>query len=338
MVDLLDRRADELPHKRAYVFLSERDVEQDALTFGELRQGAYAIAARLATGGERGDRALLLFPPGLEFMVAFFGCLRAGIIPVPLMLPRRNSSQDSSAAVIADCAPRFVLTSREFLARPRGDVVRRLETTGITCVAVDRTPGTGGDEPARLTAAQRDDLAFLQYTSGSTSLPKGVTVSHGNLLDNLEMIRLALGNTARSTYVSWVPLYHDMGLILNALQALYVGATCVLMAPAGFIQRPFSWLRAIHTYGAEVAGAPNFAFDLCVDRFKPEQMEGVDLSGWKVAFNGAEPVRADTLQRFTSTSRPLDSAPRPCIPATDWPRERCWCPAAAEQPVRRAGS
>ena len=314
LVDLLRLRADEQPEKRAYVFLSERGVEQDGLTFAELQRRAQFLAARLAAEGGQGSRALLLFPPGLEFIIAFFGCLQAGVIPVPLMLPRRNSSRDSSAAVVADCGPRFALTSGEFLAGPRSDVVERFRASGITWLAVDRKADTGGDARASLPAPQRDDLAFLQYTSGSTSAPKGVMVSHGNLLDNLEMIRLALGNARASTYVSWVPLYHDMGLILNALQALYVGATCVLLAPAGFIQRPLTGLRAIHAYGAEVAGAPNFAFDLCVDRFRAEQMAGVDLSGWKLAFNGAEPVRAETMQRFASTFAPYGFRPEALFP------------------------
>ena len=135
--------------------------------------------------------------------------------------------------------------------------------------------------------------------------------------------------------MSWVPLYHDMGLILNALQALYVGAHCVLMAPVGFIQRPLTWLRAIHAYGAEVAGAPNFAFDLCVDRFRPEQMEGVDLSGWKLAFNGAEPVRAETLAAVRVDLRALWLPPGGALSrAMAWPRRRCWSRAAAGQPVR----
>jgi acyl-CoA synthetase (AMP-forming)/AMP-acid ligase II len=134
-------------------------------------------------------------------------------------------------------------------------------------------------------------------------------VSHGNLLANLEMIRIACGNTRASTYVSWVPLYHDMGLILNALQALYVGALCVLIPPLAFLQRPRLWLRAISDYRAEVAGGPNFAFDLCVERQRPEQLAGIDLSCWKLAFVGAEPVLARTIERFTATFRPYGFAP-----------------------------
>ena len=129
-------------------------------------------------------------------------------------------------------------------------------------------------------------------------------VSHRNLIENSEMIRIALGNTRNSTHVSWVPLYHDMGLILNVLQSFYVGALCVLLAPVSFMQRPLSWLRAIHDYRAEVAGGPNFAFDLCVRRHRPEEIHGIDLSCWKVALNGAEPIRASTIDRFAATFAP----------------------------------
>jgi acyl-CoA synthetase (AMP-forming)/AMP-acid ligase II len=146
-----------------------------------------------------------------------------------------------------------------------------------------------------------NDVALLQYTSGSTSTPKGVVVRHCNLLANLEMIRLAMSNTEGSTSVGWVPLYHDMGLMMGVIQPLYLGATSVLMSPAGFMQRPLKWLRTIHRYRAEVTSAPNFAFDLCVARFDAGQMDGIDLSCWKLALNGAEPVRADTTAGFRET-------------------------------------
>ena len=180
---------------------------------------------------------------------------------------------------------------------------------------MSRTPTPAGGASRRIVAPRRDDVAFLQYTSGSTSAPKGVIVSHGNLVENSEMIRLAFGNTRQSTYVSWVPLYHDMGLILNALQSLYVGALCVLLAPVSFMQRPLGWLRAIHDYRAEVAGGPNFAFDLCVRRYRADQMEGIDLSCWKVAFNGAEPVRAATIERFAATFAPYGFDAKSAQPA-----------------------
>ena len=181
---------------------------------------------------------------------------------------------------------------------------------------------------AGLPRVDRDSLAFLQYTSGSTSTPKGVMVAHDNLLVNLEMLRIGMGNTEQSASVGWVPLYHDMGLMMGVMQPLYLGTTSVLMAPAAFMQRPLTWLRTIHRYRAEVTSAPNFAFDLCVDRFRADHMEGVDLSCWKVALNAAEPLHADTIARFTETFARTASIRARCMPAMDWRKPRCWSPAA----------
>ena len=313
LVDLLRRRAAGQPNERAYVFLSDKGNEEAALSFGELEQRASRVAARLIREGQPGDRALLLFPPGLDFIVAYFGCLLAGVIPVPMMLPRRNSSLDSSASIVADCTPRFVVTNTHLrIARP--DVTERFGRPQIQWLVVDEAGEEPNDQERALPVLGPDDIAFLQYTSGSTSDPKGVMVTHGNLIENLEMIRLTLGNTRRSTYVSWVPLYHDMGLILNVLQSLYVGSLCVLLAPVTFVQRPLTWLRAIHDYRAEVAGAPNFAFDLCVQRFRADQVKGLDLSCWKLAFNAAEPVRADTIERFAAVFAAYGFDPRAMYP------------------------
>lgn len=311
LVALLARRAAEQADDRAYVFVSDRGTEEAALTFRQLRETATALAARLIASAQPGDRAILVFPPGIEFMVAFFGCLMADIIAVPMMMPRRNSARDSSAAILANCTPALALTTSTFALR--GDLQARFAQENIRWIEVDLTEAAGAtvdlQEPAP------DDIAFLQYTSGSTSEPKGVMVSHANLLTNLEMIRIALGNTRQSTYVNWVPLYHDMGLILNALQSLYVGATCVLMAPNAFMQRPLGWLRAISHYRAEVACGPNFGFDLCVSRYRADQMDGVDLSSLRIALNGAEPVRADTIARFIETFAPHGFDPRAIYPA-----------------------
>ena len=312
LVDLLRHRATEQPNDRAYIFLSERGSEEAVLTFAELNRRAGIVAARLVQRGRPGDRALLLFGPGLAFIIAYFGCLCAGIIPVPMMLPRRNSSLDSTASIVADCSPRFAITNSH-LSSARPDVVERFEQFGMEWVVIDEHVEQPENRGPLLTPS-REDIAFLQYTSGSTSDPKGVMVSNGNLVDNLEMIRQTLGNTWQSTYVSWVPLYHDMGLILNVLQSLYLGTLCVLMAPVTFIQRPLKWLQAIHDYRAEVAGAPNFAFDLCVQRFRADQVKHLDLSCWKLAFNAAEPVRADTIERFAMTFSPYGFDPRAMYP------------------------
>jgi acyl-CoA synthetase (AMP-forming)/AMP-acid ligase II len=298
LTDVLAHWANEQSNARAYVFLKDRGGEEASLTFGELKERATAFAARIAARAPPGERAILLFQPGLDFIVAFFGCLQAGVIAVPLMVPRRTSARDSSVAILADCTPRLLVTNRA-LAESRPDVAERLHGIPFELLLIDAADET--DAPpssAGPIVHRRDDIAFLQYTSGSTSSPKGVMVSHRNLLENLAMIRGALGMTPGSTCACWIPLYHDMGLILNVLASLYAGANCVLMAPGGFMQRPLSWLRAIHHYRAEVAGAPNFAFDLCVSRFRDDQAEGLDLSSWRVAYNAAEPVRADTLERF----------------------------------------
>ncbi len=304
LVDVLHRRAAEQPNNPAYIFLPDRGAERFSLSFAELYARARVVAASLAERGQKGDRAVLLFSPGLDFIVAFFACLLASVIAVPLMVPRRASSRDASAAILADCSPRFAVTRRDLLTEARPDLTERFGTGQLDWVFVDSCSAACGEPQTPLPPPARDDIAFLQYTSGSTSAPKGVIVSHGNLIENSEMIRIAFGNTRKSTHVSWVPLYHDMGLILNALQSLYVGAPCVLMAPVSFMQRPLSWLRAIHDYRAEVAGGPNFAFDLCVRRHRPEEIQGIDLSCWKVALNGAEPVRASTIDRFASTFAP----------------------------------
>ncbi len=300
LVDLLDRRAAENPDGKAFGFVPERGNAHLHLTYGELHRRAHALAARLARHAVKGDRALLLFPPGLDFIVAFFGCLTAGMIAVPLMVPRRTAARDSSAAVIADCAPTVAMTSHELL-EVRGDVADRFRDSGFDWMTVDAMAEAPADVAAVTPVVGRDDIAYLQYTSGSTSVPKGVVVTHGNLLANFEMIRLGMSNTRHSCSVGWVPVYHDMGLMMGVMQPLYLGAMSVLMAPAAFMQRPLNWLRTIHQYRAELTSAPNFAFDLCVSRFRADQMEGIDLSCWKVALNAAEPVHANTIARFTET-------------------------------------
>jgi acyl-CoA synthetase (AMP-forming)/AMP-acid ligase II len=299
LVEVLEERATERPDKKAFVFVPERGEADVLLTFAELQHRVHAAAARIAQHTAKGDRAVLLFPTGLDFIVAFFGCLAAGVIAVPLMVPRR-SARDSAGAIITECKPRIALTTNEVL-ETRGDVAERCGDRGLCLIPVSATDCTEAGRHVCLPLISQEDVALLQYTSGSTSTPKGVVVRHRNMLASLEMIRLAMSNTEHSTCVGWVPLYHDMGLMMGVIQPVHLGATSVLMSPAGFMQRPLKWLRTIHRYRAEVTSAPNFAFDLCVARFDAGQMDGTDLSCWKLALNGAEPVRADTIARFTET-------------------------------------
>jgi acyl-CoA synthetase (AMP-forming)/AMP-acid ligase II len=290
LVELLRRRAREQGHDRAYVALADRGGEEAAITFAELGSRACALAGRLSQAATPGDRALLLFPSGVEFVVALFACFAAGVIAVPLMPPRRNAARDASASILADCTPRLALSAAGLIPG-----LKERFAGGPTWMASDE----GAD--AALPEVAAEDIALLQYTSGSTSAPKGVVVTHANLLANSAMIRAGFGNTARSTYVSWLPHYHDMGLIIHLLQSLYLGSLGVLMSPVAFLQRPLNWLRAISDYRAEVSGGPNFGYELCVSRYRPEATAGIDLSSWRVAVNGAEPVRDGTMRRFAET-------------------------------------
>jgi acyl-CoA synthetase (AMP-forming)/AMP-acid ligase II len=303
MTDLLAKRAAETPDSPAFAFIPEREGPRVTLTYGELEQRSRAAAARLSAQTRPGDRAILLFPPGLEFIVAFFGCLAAGVIAVPLMVPRRTAARDSSAAILDDCAPRVVLTSND-LWDSRPDLKEKFDGAKFSWMVVDADDDTSPPLMLETRAPGPDDLALLQYTSGSTSNPKGVMVSHGNIIANLEMIRQCMGNPARATSVGWVPLYHDMGLMMGVMQPLYLGGLSVLLAPAAFMRRPLKWLQEISTQRAALTSAPNFAFDLCVSRVQPEVMHGIDLSCWQLALNGAEPVQADTIERFTRAFAP----------------------------------
>jgi acyl-CoA synthetase (AMP-forming)/AMP-acid ligase II len=314
LVDVLEQRAAEHPTATAFVFVAERGDEHRHLSYGELHDRALAVAASLAERVAPGERAVLLFPPGLDFIVAFFGCLAAGVIAVPLMPPRRTADRDSSDAIIGDCSPSVAMTTPELLER-RPEIAERFAGAGFDWLPVSSADHMTHSADATLPRIRTDEIAFLQYTSGSTSTPKGVVIAHDNLLANLEMIRVAMSSRWRSTFVGWVPHYHDMGLMMGVMQPLYLGGTSVLMAPAAFMQRPLNWLRIIHQYRAELACGPNFAYELCASRFRPEQMEGVDLSCCKLALNGAEPVHAVTLERFSRTFAPYGFDPGALYPA-----------------------
>ncbi|MDQ3802670.1 MAG: fatty acyl-AMP ligase [Acidobacteriota bacterium] len=302
LIDVLRGHASTRPDDRAYVFLDERGQEAASLTFVELDRAAAALAGELAARARSGDRALLMFPPGLDFIVAFFACQYSGLLAVPTILARHRGLREASVKIIEDCAPHLALTARSSLDHMRAAYAPVPAAAGMEWVGVDHTRLAGGDvSPAGRAWPGPQTISYLQYTSGSTSSPKGVMVSHGNLSANLQMITTADDLGPRSTRVGWIPLFHDMGLIFNALQATWVGALCVLMAPLAFLTRPLSWLRAIHEHRAEMAIAPNFAYELCLEHYDAEKLRGVDLSCWKLALNGSEPVRAGTIERFVET-------------------------------------
>ncbi|HEY0555906.1 MAG TPA: AMP-binding protein, partial [Thermoanaerobaculia bacterium] len=294
---LLRARAAERPDQVAFTFLADGETEGGRLTYGELDRRAAAIAATLAAAVRPGDRALLLYPPGLDFIAAFFGCLYAGVVAVPAYPPRPNDrSQSRLRAIAHDATPRAALTTEALLAgavEARGLLAVAPELAGLRWIPTDALGGAA--MASDLPEPDPDSVAFLQYTSGSTAAPKGVMVTHANLLHNERMIGAAFGMDESSVVVGWLPLYHDMGLIGNVLQPLHAGGTCVLMSPVAFLQRPMRWLEAISRYRGTTSGGPNFAYELCVRKASPEALAGLDLSSWKVAYDGAEPVRASTL-------------------------------------------
>jgi acyl-CoA synthetase (AMP-forming)/AMP-acid ligase II len=302
--ELLRRRAALQPTQTAYTFLADGEVENGQLTYAELDRRARAVANVLRSRGLEGERALLLYNPGLDFIVAFFGCLYAGVIAVPAFPSQSQRQWPRLQAIMADAQATIVLTSSLLMSTSKR---RAQETPGSEPVhwlatdEIDLDPGEGGDE----LAVMADDLAYLQYTSGSTSAPKGVMVSHRNLLHNVAYLDYVFDHAPGSAFVTWLPHFHDMGLIYGLVEPLYKGFPCYSMPPVAFVQQPLRWLRAISNYRATHTVGPNFAYAHCVRRIKPEQCEGLDLSAWRVAINGAEPVRKETLEQFSSLFEPF---------------------------------
>ncbi|MDH1549377.1 MULTISPECIES: non-ribosomal peptide synthetase [Pseudomonas] len=303
LVQALAQRAAQTPDRIALRFLADAPHEQAVLSYRELDQRARTIAAALQARASFGDRAVLLFPSGPDYVVAFFGCLYAGVIAVPAYPPEsaRQHHQQRLLSIIADAEPRLLLT------------VAALHDSlqGLEALAAEAAPAllaVDGLDPAladtwQEPALSSQDIAFLQYTSGSTALPKGVQVSHGNLVANEQLIRSGFGIDLNpdDVIVSWLPLYHDMGLIGGLLQPIFSGVPCVLMSPGYFLARPVRWLQAISDYGGTISGGPDFAYRLCSERVSEASLAGLDLSRWRVAYSGSEPIRQDSLASFADT-------------------------------------
>jgi acyl-CoA synthetase (AMP-forming)/AMP-acid ligase II len=302
LVELLRWRALKRPEQQIYTYLVDGEIEGSHLTFAELDCQARAIGALLQSHRAKGKRALLLYPPGLEFIPAFFGCLYAGVIAVPL--PPPNMAQPRRTlprlrTIANDAQPTLVLTTSSILSRVEGLFTEAPELQKMHWLATDKV-GSSAAQDWRNPGATKDTLALLQYTSGSTAVPRGVMVSHGNLVENSVHISRAFEVTSDTVSVTWLPVFHDMGLTNGIVQPVYGGRRCVLMPPQSFLQRPLRWLQAVSRYQASVSGGPNFAYEMCVRKITPEQRASLNLSNWKVAYNGAEPVRADTLKRFAA--------------------------------------
>ncbi|MFP3992325.1 fatty acyl-AMP ligase [Streptomyces sp. E11-3] len=303
--DLVHDRAAELTDTVAHVFLRDTDggTAPEQLTYAELDLQARTIASRLQEYGAKGQPVLLLYPPGPDFLTAFIGCLYAGAIAVPAPLPGGRGQQlQRVTGIIKDTDARLVLSD----TANAPDVSLWLAMAGIedtVCLATD-TSGCGDPDDWRRPRTGPDDLALLQYTSGSTSDPRGVMVSQGNLMANMAVIGRGMATTSDDRFGGWLPHFHDMGLIAHLLHPLWLGSSSVQMAPTSFLKRPIRWLQAVGEYGVTVGGGPNFCYDLCLRRISDAQAAELDLSSWRLALNGAEPVRAATLEAFAQKFAP----------------------------------
>ena len=299
MIDLIRHQATMRPDLTALIFLSDGELEAGRLTYLELDSQARAFAARLQTDGLNGQAVLLMLPSSIHYVIAFLGSLYAGAIPVPVYPPTSSTHAERLAQIVKDCNAKAVI----FTTSSRHENIQaRLEVffpDGMQCEFLSI------DEPSSVPASDwmppiltRDTLAYLQYTSGSTSQPRGVMVTHGNLLEHCRHLQEGLQQDHSNVYVTWLPLFHDLGLIAGILQPFYLGATSVLMPSMAFLQRPLRWLDAISRYRGAASFAPNFAYELCATTLDEDQIRKLDLSSWTFALNGAEPVRASTIRKF----------------------------------------
>jgi len=293
ILDALRSHVDSQGDVTAYTFLKS-DEERLSITYRELDQRARRIAHGLLQQAEPGDRALMMYPAGLDFIQAFLGCLYAGIVAVPAYPPKKNRNAERILSIAHDCTPRLLLCTSETKRNVEGEFAESV--SGATVIITDELESAAN---CSLPQIHSDQLAFLQYTSGSTAAPKGVMVTHGNMVANEMLIQKYFEFTKESVMVSWLPMFHDMGLIGGILAPLFVGFPSVLMPPNSFLWRPLRWLQAVSEFRGTCTGAPNFAYDLCVARIKPQEKTDLDLSSLRIAYNGAEPVRAQTLRNFT---------------------------------------
>ena len=303
LVDLLRHQAQHKTGEVAFIYLRDGESDEILVTYEQVDARARAIAVELQAKGLEGERALLLYPAGLDFIFAFFGCLYAGVVTVTAYPPRRNRNMNRIEAIAADADAKIALTNSDAHDRVAGFIRPDSVLDRIEWMATDKIPDDRGLAWSE-NDLHGDTLALLQYTSGSTGTPKGVILTHANLMHNSAMISYAFEHTRSGSGVFWLPSYHDMGLIGGILQPMYYGMANVIFSPASFLQKPYRWLRAISHYGATVSGGPNFAYDLAVDKITDEQIATLDLSGWNLAFNGAEPVRKETIDRFSQRFAP----------------------------------
>jgi acyl-CoA synthetase (AMP-forming)/AMP-acid ligase II len=298
IANLLHEQAQARPDAIAYTFLDGTGEPAGQRSFSQLLQEAHDAGAALAHYPAQA-RIVIALPTSAQFCAVFYGCMLGGKVAVPTPLPNVHRF-GAVLQIVAQCQASCIVTIPSLLPGLR----LALQEAGLADVQVCDYDGLLSGGGTVLTPPTADDIALLQFTSGSTAAPKGVIITHANILANETMIYSAFGHSAQSTVVGWVPLHHDQGLIGNLIQPLYAGSHCVLFDPLTFLRTPLLWLKTISRYGAHTSGGPNFAYDLCVNRIKPDDCAGLDLSSWRLAFNGAEPVNAATLRRFAEKFGP----------------------------------
>ncbi|WP_148714955.1 AMP-binding protein [Chitinolyticbacter meiyuanensis] len=313
--EVLSYWAEQQPRRKAYTELDGEGAEVDSISYGQLASRAQAVAAVLRTMATPGRHVILAYPAGVDFMVAFFGCMYAGLVAAPVPLPKRNRPNARLAQMVAASDAALVLSSVGTLAWMSEVLTREADwPSEVAFLATDTVDGrsTHWSAPARSDAEAH---AFTQFTSGSTSLPKGVMISHDACLYNLQMARSVSGARPDSVFVSWLPHYHDLGLVAHLLHSFYCGSHCVVLAPATFVAQPVQWLRAISRYRGQYTGAPNFAYQLCLDRIGEAERQRLDLSSLKMAINAAEPIHAQTVRDFCAGFAVSGFEPRMFLPA-----------------------
>ncbi len=300
LIDLLLHWADVKPDQNAFLFLRDGETEEDHISYRGLLDKSSQISRVLSSYQLQGERVVLLYPAGLEYIGGFFGCMLSGAIAVPAYPPESPKSFEHLEGILKDSGAKVVLSTQSVFESNRfkrfwEDVTLGKEVHLVASDQIDTNENTTTWQPLPVNG---NSLAFLQYTSGSTSAPKGVMVSHSNILHNSEVIHQRFQTTGDSFCVSWLPLYHDMGLIGTMLQPFYMGFTGLFMSPFHFVQKPWRWLNAISKYRANISGGPNFGYDLCVQKINLETCKDIDLSCWDMAFNGGEPVHYHTIKKF----------------------------------------
>ncbi|HID75617.1 MAG TPA: fatty acyl-AMP ligase, partial [Planctomycetaceae bacterium] len=302
VVEVYRERAAQWPDRTAYTFLLDGEAQEACCNYREMDSWATAIAGHLQHLGAVGQRALLIFDPGLDYVAALVGCLYAGVVAVPAYPPdpmRLQRTMPRLQKIVEDCRARWLLTTTA-VQRWAGSMLATIP--GVEKVVSTDQIDASWSRRWEMPAVDRRSLALVQYTSGSTGSPKGVMVTHGNLLANMAQIHCKV-HRPDNVVVSWLPAYHDMGLI-GLLQAWYSARPMVFFSPLAFFQRPVRWLEAITRYRGTISPSPNFGYDLCVRKVSAEARRRLDLSSWRVAMNGAEPVRAETIDRFVDAFAP----------------------------------